>query len=54
MSLRMRVRRRNGFMWTELVIAMALGLFMIAGLLGVMTHRRGVGGRLLAESRVCP
>ncbi|MBI1194879.1 MAG: hypothetical protein GC138_03400 [Gammaproteobacteria bacterium] len=39
-------------MLTELMVAMAIGLFLIAGLLAVMTHWLGVDGRLLARSRL--
>jgi len=39
-------------MLVELVIAMGLGLFLIAGLLSVMTHWLGADGRLLARSHL--
>jgi len=39
-------------MLTELVIAMAIGLLLIAGLLVVMTHWIGADGRLLARSKL--
>jgi len=43
---------RNGFVLTEFVIAMGIGLFLIAGLLTVMTHWLGVDGHLLTRSRL--
>lgn len=39
-------------MLTELMVATALGLFLIAGLLAVMTHWLGADGRLLQRSRL--
>lgn len=42
----------GGFILTELMIATAIGLFLIAGLLAVMTHWIGADAHLLARSRL--